>query len=327
MSEYLDDLRYQVAMWDAERDRSMQAEVGWSELAGCERRLAYREQGQLATDSPDWWRATAGTALHDWMRFLRTDAHTVRHEVEVSYRGIPGHVDEWDRAANELTDWKFPSLVVSRRWQASEQELRMKMVQLMGYGAGLIEAGEADEGTLIVRLCVMPVDGTSEDWWTEEWPFDRELADWGVERLLGVRETLAEGGFPAVGEPYHWCEEFCEFFTACREPRDGVRPAGVEITRPDLVEAVQEYGLLGEEASTIKTRRDELAEVIRGLDGYAGGWRIRLSRAGAPRLELDVDRALADYAEWGVEPPLRTKPGAAPSLLVTRVRGAEEDPQ
>jgi hypothetical protein len=317
---FLDNTIKLVRDYDASRPRSMQAEPGWSEVGGCRSYLGYRLDGAFATDEPDSWGAIRGTAIHNLLEEILAGQPGVRTEVTTRYRDIPGHADLIVIDESSVTDWKTTKLANSRLWQNSTAALLEKRVQVNGYAAGLIDAGELPE-TAEVRLAVIPVDGTFADWWCWEEPFSRELADWGADRLDGVRARLAAGEVLPKDKPYAYCREWCRFFTLCRGEDDP--SAAEEIADPELAAAIAAYGEAAGQVTALGKEKDRLAEMIRGLRGTADGWRISMSRPGEDKPVLDEESVRADYEERGLAVPEVIKPGNAPRLNVTRIKRKE----
>ena len=311
---WLEDTIKRVRDHDASRPRSLQVAVGWSEVGGCRAQLGYRLDGAWPSDETDSWGAQRGTALHAYLQDILA-APGVRMEVDTSYRGIPGHADIVD--ATSCTDIKTSKLANSKLWADDHSLLFEKRVQVHGYGAGLIDAGELSEDATM-RLLVVPADGTFADWWTYEEPFDRSLADHGADRLQEVRDRMAAGEHLPKDKPYAYCREWCEFFSLCRTADDP--DAAEQITDPEYVAAVAAYGEAAAKVTALGKEKERLAELIRGLRGTAGEWRISLGRPGEPKTVLDEAAIRADYLERGFEPPLTTKPGNAPRLNVTRIK-------
>lgn len=313
MSDWLDGTIKRVRDFDATRPRSVQAEVGWSEVGGCRSHIGYRLSGTWASDGPDTWAAQRGTALHTYLLEILSGPG-VTTEVDTEYRGIPGHADLVEY--HELTDIKTTRMANAGRWANDPEVLWGKRVQVHGYAAGLIARGKLHP-TATVRLLVVPVDGTFADWWAWEEPFDRSLADAGADRLAEVESALADGRDLPKDEPYAWCSSYCEFFTLCR---GSDKPdASEDITDPELVGAVAAYAAAHETATAAEKDKERLATVIRGLRGTAGGWRVGLTKAGASKTVLNEDAVYADYAERGQLPPTVTSPGSAPKLSVRRI--------
>lgn len=314
---FLDDIIKLVRDYDASRPRSLQDEPGWSEVGGCRAYLGFRLDGAWASDEPDGWGAIRGTAIHKHLETILAGLPGFRTEVTTSYRGIPGHADLVLIDDTSVTDWKTTKLSNSKLWASSPEVLWEKRVQAQGYACGLVDAGELSED-ITVRLVVIPVDGTFDDWWMHEEPFDRPVADWGADRLDRVRQGQAAGQHLAKDKPYAYCREWCKFFSLCRGQDD---PAAAEqITDPELVAAIAAYGEATQQVTALYKDKDRLAEMIRGLRGTAGEWRISLGKASDPKEVLDEDAVRADYERRGFAPPVTMKAGAAPRLNVTRIR-------
>jgi hypothetical protein len=311
---WLDDVVKRVRDDDAARPRSVQVQVGWSEVGGCRSALGYRLDGAWASDDTDTWAAIRGTALHAWLEpILAEDG--IRTEVETSYRGILGHADlvgpDW------LGDIKTKTLASSEVWRKEPSAMRQARIQAAGYCAGLVDSGDLPADAAI-RLLVVPADGGFEDWWCFEEPFDRALADEGAERLEDVRRRMAAGEVLPKDKPVQFCAKYCQFFSLCRSQDDPL--AGEVITDPELAAAVAAYGEANLAFSAAKKEKDRLAPVIRGLRGTAGEWKISLGQGGADKDVLDEAAVRADYAARGEKPPVTVRPGDAPRLNVTRIR-------
>lgn len=317
MSDFLDGIIKHVRDYDASRPRSLQAEPGWSEVGGCRAYLGFRLDGAWESDETDSWGATRGTAVHKYLEAIFDGMPGFRTEVTTSYRGIPGHADLVLIDDTSVTDWKTTKLVNSRLWQSSPEVLWEKRVQANGYAAGLIESGELPESAL-VRIAVLPVDGTFADWWCWEETFNRTIADWGADRLDRVRADQAAGNHLPKDKPYAYCREWCTFFSLCRSQDDP--DAAEEITDPEYAAAIAAYGEATQQVTALGKEKDRLADLIRGLRGTAGEWRISMSKAGETKTVLDEGAVRAEYSARGVAVPQTEKPGSAPRLNVTRIR-------
>lgn len=305
--------------FDASRPRSLQVSVGWSEVGGCRAAIGYRLDGAFATDEPDSWAAQRGTSIHEYAGPILAKMFAgYRLEIDTEYRGIPGHADLV--GPGDCTDLKTTTLANSKLWADDHSLLRPKRIQVHGYAAGLVDAGELP-ADCTVRLLVIPVDGTFADWWAYEEPFDRSLADEGADRLGQVEAMLEAGETLPKDKPYAWCETWCQFFSLCRDPAEAREMA--EITDPELAAAVAAYGEANARYSAADKEKKRLAPVVRGLRGVtADGWRVSLGRAGDDKDVLDEDVVRADYEARGLPVPMTTKPGNAARMSVTRLKGA-----
>lgn len=305
-----------VRDFDDARPRSLQRAVGWSEVGGCRAALGFRLDGAFTTDDTDSWAAQRGTAIHEYLGPV-LDGPGVRIEVETTYRGIPGHADIVE--PDSVIDIKTTSLANSKLWAGDHSLLYPKRVQVHGYAAGLVDAGELP-ADCTVRLLIVPVDGAFTDWWAYEEPFSRALADEGADRLEDVRAQLDAGEPLPKDKPYAWCASYCDFFSLCRDADDAKTLA--EITDPELARAVTRYGELGAAIKPLADEKEVLAPLVRGLRGTAGDWKVSTSRPGEEKEVPDLDAVFAGYTERGEQIPMTTKPGNAPRLTVTRIKRA-----
>lgn len=324
MTGYLDETVGAAVAWDRARERSQQVAVGMSELGGCRSAIGYRLTGAWESDATDTWRAIVGTAMHDWLTELRGKAFPhLEYDHHVSYRGTGGHPDEVDPVADRVAEWKFPRLSTSRLWRDDPEAFAAKRMQAHGYAAGLVDAGILTPACTVV-VCVMPVDGTYEDWWTHEEPFDRAIADQGAARREQVEAMIAADQPLPRDKPFTWCEQFCEFFTMCR----GATPApeNEPITDPELAAAGRQYGELLEQIRPLEQRKKALATELRGHRGVIGdpdagdAWRVAMTKPTGEKEVPDLDRMTAEYAARIGAVPTRTVPTSSPSLRVTRVK-------
>jgi hypothetical protein len=225
MPDFLADLITAVRAHDAERPRSQQAAVGWSEVGGCRSYLAYRLKGEWPSDTTDTWGASRGTAIHEMLAEALAGRPGLYTELSTQYRGIPGHADLCIIHDNSIGDFKSTSLKNSRHWRRNQDVLWEKRVQVMGYAAGLIEDCMLDSSRPVtVRLIVIPVDGTFADWWVHEELFDRSIADWGADRLEEVKRRMQGTRLMPRDRPPSFCRAWCPFVSMCRpEVKNGKR--------------------------------------------------------------------------------------------------------
>jgi hypothetical protein len=316
---FLDDIIKRVRDYDASRPRSLQAEPGWSEVGGCRAYLGFRLEQAWHSDETDTWAAQRGTAIHKYLELVLAGVPGFRTEVTTSYRGIPGHADLVHIDDTSVTDWKTTRLVNSRLWASDPKVLWEKRVQAQGYACGLVDAGEVSDD-ILVRLAVIPVDGSFSDWWAWEERFDRSIADWGADRLDEVRARQAAGEHLPKDKPYAWCRDWCQFFSVCRGGDEA--DAAEIISDPEIAAAIARYGEINAGLGVLVKEKESLATVIRGIRGTTadGGWRIGMSKQGDPKEVIDEDAVRADYEARGFEVPMTDRPGRAPVLSVTRIK-------
>jgi hypothetical protein len=322
---WIDDAVRLVRDHDRSRPRSRQAAVGWSEAGGCRAAIGYRLDGAFADDT-DTWAAQRGTAVHEYLGPIIAgrgiSAPGPLLEVATEYRGIPGHADIVDVDEASVTDIKTTTLANSKLWAADHSLLRPKRIQAHGYAAGLVDAGELPADCM-VRILVIPVDGTFADWWAYEEPFDRALADEGADRVEWVRAALAAGDDLPKDKPYAFCETWCGFFALCRAPEEAGEMA--EITDPEIAAAVDGYGDAHVRYSAAEKEKKRLASLIRGYRGVtAAGWRVSTSGPGDAGEAPDMAAIEAHYEEAGLRMPMTATPGSSPRLTVTRLKAVKK---
>lgn len=210
-----DAIREAIWTGEATSKRSLQKSIGFSELGqSCDRRLAHKLTGTPASNHPDPLKAIVGTGGHLILAdyFTRLDAGTNRYLVEqkVSYRGINGTVDLFDRRRKVAIDWKFKanSKIKRLKREGVANSNPGYVTQVQGYGAALASTGEDVEE---VALAFIPVDGLLSDIYVWRAPLDTTPVDEAIARL-----DLINGPDKAkatVGPLCPWCPYYRPGFT------------------------------------------------------------------------------------------------------------------
>jgi hypothetical protein len=338
VSDDLSTAVQQARDWDYARARSQQKDAGWSDLAGgCRAYLGFVYQGAWATDDTDNWAAIKGTAMHAWYTEVRREACAAEGldmafdgdpDSVVSFMGIPGHVDEINYTHGKIRDYKFPALKSARYW-SDPKVLDEKFTQLHGYGAAVIgtqrwhdaarRAGR-DAQKATVELLVAPVDGVFGDWMLFGRELDVSAARQAVATYEVVKEQVARGEPLPKDKETFFCRRWCEFATACRGPvRDGEASELEEVLDEEHAAALEAYGLAMEAETAAAAAKKEAAELIRGVNGTARGWKGKMGNPGKPKQVPDMARIVEDYKNSGVELPMTWEDGSAPRLSVSRV--------
>ena len=180
-------------VWTAEADRprSRQRAVGPSELGlACSREIAYKLAGtDPVNHGIDPMRSLVGQAVHghlaETFRQLRpVGRYLVEHPV--SYEGVAGTLDLYDRRTRTLIDWKTSRTAKIRR-TAVDGPPRHYRWQSQVYAAGLLAQGETPTRCAVVYI---PTDGELADVMAWIYPINADEADDAVARLTAVRERL-----------------------------------------------------------------------------------------------------------------------------------------
>lgn len=208
-----DALRELIYTGATTSERDLQTAVGMSEIGGdCERQLAYK----IAETPPvnvtnDPMPSIMGTGFHLHVQRMieRLDRRRYLVETPVTYKGIPGTVDLYDRRRRIVIDWKSTSKAKLRRLRTDGPPQRAQ-VQIQIYGAALKLLGE-DPARL--ALAYVPRDGTLDDLWVWSTTPDQAVVDQWVSRFEGLAEMVAKGYGPGDinAKPSRlcsWCDHY-----------------------------------------------------------------------------------------------------------------------
>lgn len=296
--------------YDQTRDRSLQRELGWSDVGVCRKRAGYWLAGVEPTDPGGSLPAVLGTAIHEYAakaRARRARPGTLI-EYEIRFAGILGHLDWYEDGT--LGDLKTVKDRVLDQLEV-EGPSTQQLWQINGYAAGLIRAGfKVDR---LVLDFVARDTGRNRQWIGHPDPQRvRDALAW----VAGVRAVPLE----MLGRDYapssEWCKA-CPFRTACwdgavpgRDPRSVIyveNPSAAQAWAEALQEARQAKNdaqkIIDEAVGVLDALRPNTglgrgAVVDIGLGDVGLQWTI--SRTG----NLDTKHVRTDYREVGMEAPL-----------------------
>jgi hypothetical protein len=197
---------------DGTRARSLQTTIGPSDVGQpCARRLAYKVVGARPVNFRDPLTAMFGTGMHEVIAegIDRLEGMTNRYLIEhrVSYRGIAGSVDIYDRFTKRTTDWKTAAKARIRQYQRDGVP-KDYLTQLNIYAQGLIEQGEQVD---VIALTFIPRDGKLTDIWSWAESPNKSLADEAIDRFEAIRaRALLVGPAEVEATPTVFCG-WCPF--------------------------------------------------------------------------------------------------------------------
>ena len=252
---------------DASRDRSLQTEVGPSEIGGCKRKVWYRLNAQPHTnENQSKLAAIMGTAIHaaieEAIGALDPDAKEYLVETEVAYGDMKAHVDLFVPSTGAVIDWKtskiknlgyFPS--TQQRWQ----------VQLYGY---LLSKNGYEVKT--VNLVAIARDGSEKDIKVHTEPYDESMALTALNWLASVKASTV---LPEPEKDQSFCKDYCQYYDVTEEMGCG----GLKKERIVLSEVVIEdeevdkhalhYLQLDSKIKELEKERESLKESLVGSTG------------------------------------------------------------
>lgn len=196
-------------------ERSLQREVGMSEIGNdCDRELAYKIAAIPAVNfGADPLPSIFGTGFHLDMEkvFSKLDPRRWLIETRVTYRGVPGTADLYDRRRKLLIDWKTTSKSKINRLRKDGPPQRAR-VQIQMYGQAMRATGEDVQRLALVYV---PRDGSLDDLWVWSTVPDPAIADEAVDRYLGIaskvlgKDTDSVASVPATpGLLCGYCDHF-----------------------------------------------------------------------------------------------------------------------
>lgn len=184
-------------------ERSLQREVGPSEIGGCRRKVWHRLQGTEPINSTLGMAAFMGTAIHEKIErrlaTLADDRYMI--ETEVEFDGLKGHVDLYDTVNREVIDWKTITKKKARGFPSEQQ-----WTQVHIYGLLLTENGFPVETVTLVGI---PRDGNERDVVVRSQAWDRGVAERALLWLADVKGRVLP---PEPEKDMMFCRDYCQFW-------------------------------------------------------------------------------------------------------------------
>lgn len=202
-----DDVTEIIQWANRTSDRSMQKELGASEISDCYRRLGYRLAGIRETgNETDPWPAIVGTGIHLWMEQALTRfeaAHRLgRWSAEMTVHPHPrvkGHTDAYDAQTFTVVDWKSKGSEEMREIRKGVITFDDAIQQISLYGLGHRRAGRRVDH---VALVFMPRAGWLSGIYVWSAPFDEAIALAALDRRDRVEAGLAY--YDVASIPGNW---------------------------------------------------------------------------------------------------------------------------
>jgi hypothetical protein len=202
----LAELNQVLIEFDASRPRSMQKELGPSEIgASCVAQIARKLAGLPEKEvTAPLWAPLQGTSIHATMEqvigFWNLREGGPRWESERAVAiddGITGHADAYDGAHKMIIDWKYSGTTTLRGVKAAQRKglpprdqiKQQYRIQGHLYGFGFEQLGYPVEWVRVVFLARSWKFADSVEW-TER--YNPQLVDWALLRYDAIRRTVME---------------------------------------------------------------------------------------------------------------------------------------
>ena len=196
---------------DASRDRSMQTEVGPSEIGGCRRKVWYRLNAQPHTnDNQSKLAAIMGTAIHaaieDAIGAIDPEGKEYLVETEVAFGDMKAHVDLFVPSTGAVIDWKTSKVKNMSYFPSNQQRWQ---VQIYGY---LLSKNGYEVKT--VNLVAIARDGNEKDVKVHTEPYDEVMA---LAALTWLENVKASKELPAPEKDASFCKDYCQYYDATEQ--------------------------------------------------------------------------------------------------------------
>ena len=189
--------------YGAGRSRSLQTEIGVSQIGGCRRQVWLQLQGTPKTNPTIQLPSLMGTAIHKLIEdaFAQISWGEYQQELEIIYDGLMGHVDLYVKGEGAVVDWKtitksklakFPSF--QQRWQ----------VHLYGY---LLTMNGNPVKT--VELVAIPRDADERSIISHKEEYSPEIA---AEALAWLEDVKGRTSAPPPENYKAFCSLYCGYY-------------------------------------------------------------------------------------------------------------------
>lgn len=284
------------------RPRTMQREIGVSDVGYCSAKALFKWTQVPATEAPAGRAALMGTWAHQGLALARKEydpSLLIEARLQITLPSglvLVGNADEISPEFDETTDAKTvadeAALIALRRTGSTEQQRYQRHL----YHFGAIQAGYCTEAGMVRNVWI---DRAGQANWVyvEQEPFDINVVH-AADRWLGDVIYAAEHNEEAPRDKhFDHCRAYCEFFSHCR----GDQTHGdLIITDGELITAamlVAEGRAEGKEAKGKEDAGRRALEVLQAsaqgdmVSFTAGDFRIRWQRVNAekPYWKLSLD--------------------------------------
>jgi len=193
---------------DNQKDRSLQVEIGPSQIGDCRRRVYHQIIGTPKLNQTESLAAILGTFIHAGVAeaIKREDPFKDNFliEQEFEFDGLKGHCDLYIKDERHVVDWKTTKVKSLRFFPSEQQKMQVQL-----YGWLLSNNGyEVDK----VSLVAIARDGAFSDIKVHTEAFDPEIAQRGLQWLAEVKQNAIELLPPAPEKYVQFCAPYCSYY-------------------------------------------------------------------------------------------------------------------
>jgi hypothetical protein len=293
-----------LVSYDATSPRSLQTELGFSDLA-CPERARRRLAGVPPSSEPSRWAAQVGSAIHIYV--ARAAAVGFRNAVVepelpcllpsgITVVGHPDLILKDEPSCNDCKTVNGPgALALKARHGPEEKEIEQVS---LGYEAGM-QNELIDTAGGIVRLFWRDRSGESDETVVWQERFDYAWVEKADTFYTDARYAATHNEEARKEPHWSWCRQFCEHFGDCR----GDAVFGNELTDPELLRTVEEHFEAKREKKYWTDLYDALRDVlVERLDPKTPGDDMRTYGAGHLRTRKSwINGSAGKRGSWRVE--------------------------
>ena len=276
------------------RGRSIQTEIGPSELGGCRRKVWYKLNGQQKTNGGELkLAAIMGTAIHDTIEKAFAKNKEVLLEQTVEHNGMKAHVDLYIPGTGDVVDWKTVKLKNLAYFPSQQQRW-----QVHTYGYLIEQSGLGKVHN--VHLVAIPRDGDERDVKVHSEKYDTSIALEALSWLAGVKESQTP---PEPEKDESYCKFYCKYYDASGEM--GCVGLKKERTKTELpliedrsaADKALTYLQLDSQIKELTNQKESLKEELAGVVGVTDtGVEVRWSSvAGAKQVNKELVQELLGF--------------------------------
>lgn len=258
MSDIQEILINALKLQDSQRERSLQTEIGVSQLGGCRTQVWLQLQGAEKGNETLRLPSMMGTAIHTMIENALTAYSFGAYELEqeVEFGGLKGHIDWFIPESGAVVDWKTSTLKNSDYFPSTQQRW-----QVHTYGYLLNKTGKPVK---TVSLVALYRDGTENHIKVHTENYDESIA---LEALAWLEDVKSRTEQPAPEMPaLVFCKSYCEYYgVSCIGKTD--RKSGEEITDAVAISAAKDYLEIVNEIKVLETRKDRAKSALENVDG------------------------------------------------------------
>ena len=271
---------------EGKRGRSLQTQIGPSELGGCRRKVWYKINSQPETNSNELkLAAIMGTAIHDSIEKAFADNKEVLLEKTVEHNGMKAHIDLYIPGTGDVVDWKTVKLKNLAYFPSQQQRW-----QVHTYGYLIEQSGLGKVHN--VHLVAIPRDGDERDVKVYSEKYDSSIA---LEALSWLEAVKASEIAPEPEKDESYCKFYCKYYDSSGElgcvglKKERTKTELPPIESDEFSNQALEYLQIDNKIKELTTKKDAIKDALAGVVGVTStGVEVRWTHVGGPT-QVDKD--------------------------------------